>query len=75
MIQFQLVKQEVSKLEKKIILPTLFIWGPREIRKRYVDAVASVQRFGRLDILLTIKCNPMWPEIQESLLPNEIAQN
>ena len=45
------------------------------MRRRYMDAIALVQRFGRLDIFLTITCNSFWPEIKENLLASDEAQN
>ncbi|KAL7103884.1 hypothetical protein ACP275_08G208300 [Erythranthe tilingii] len=42
-----------------------------DMRKRYVNAMALVQRFGKPDLFLTMTCNPAWKEIQENLLPTE----
>lgn len=33
-----------------MILPTSFVGGPRNMRKRSMDAIALVQRFGKPDI-------------------------
>ena len=46
-----------SKVGCKIILPTSFIGRPRDMRKRYMDAMTLAQRFGKLDIFLTMTCN------------------
>jgi hypothetical protein len=43
---------------KRTVLATSFIGGPRDMRRRYMDAMALVQKFGKLDIFLTMKCNP-----------------
>ncbi|KAK9165479.1 hypothetical protein Scep_000670 [Stephania cephalantha] len=64
-----------SNIGRRIVLPTSFIGGPRDMRKRYMDAMALVQRFGKPDIFLTITCNPYWPEIQQELRFNDDAQN
>ena len=45
------------------------------MRRRYLDAMALVQCFGKPDLFITITCNPNWPEIKEHLLPNEEAHN
>lgn len=45
------------------------------MRRRYLDAIALVQHFGKPDLFLTMTCNPMWPEIKEHLLPIDEAQN
>ena len=42
-----------SKVGRRIILPASFIGGPRDMRKRYMDAMALVQCFGKPDIFLT----------------------
>ncbi|XP_028055550.1 uncharacterized protein LOC114259710 [Camellia sinensis] len=64
-----------SKIGRRVILPPSFIGSPRDFRRRYVDAMALVQRFGKPDIFLTMTCNPAWPEIKTELGPNEEAQN
>lgn len=45
------------------------------MRRRYLDAMALVQRFGKPDIFLTLTCNPRWPEILQELNPGEEAHN
>ena len=39
-----------SRVGRRIILPASFIGGPRDMQKRYMDAMALVQRFGKPDI-------------------------
>ncbi|KAL5543450.1 hypothetical protein UlMin_007234 [Ulmus minor] len=67
--------QGIIDIGKRIILPTTFIGSPRDMRKRYMDAMALVQVFGKPDIFLTITCNPNWSEIKEELEPYEEPQN
>ncbi|XP_075515341.1 uncharacterized protein LOC142549981 [Primulina tabacum] len=64
-----------SDIGKRVILPTSFIGGPRDMRKRYMDAIALVQRFGKPDIFLTITSNPNWPEIKALCLPSDEIHN
>lgn len=64
-----------SKVGKRIILPGSFIGGPRDMRKRYLDAMTLVERYGKSNIFLTMTCNPAWPEITRELQPHELAQN
>ena len=59
----------------RIILPPLFIGGCRDMKKRYLNAMALAQRYGKSDIFLTITCNPNWIEIKEELAEGEIAQD
>ena len=56
-------------------MPASFIGGPRDIRKRYTDAMALVQRFGKPDLFVTITYNPNWPEIKEELGANDLVQD
>lgn len=44
------VEWQSSEIGKRIILPASFIVSPRDIRKRYMYAMALVQKFGKLDI-------------------------
>ena len=64
-----------SRVGRRIILPASFIGGPRDMRHRYLDAVALVQRFGKPDILLTVTCNPRWPKILQELNLGKEAHN
>lgn len=63
------------KIGKKFVLPQSFTCGPRDMLRRYLDAMALVQRYGKPDIFLTITCNPNWPEIKQELKHNDEVQN
>ncbi|XP_071930166.1 uncharacterized protein [Coffea arabica] len=64
-----------ANVGKRIILPASFIGGPRDMHRRYMDAMELVQRYGKPDIFLTITCNPSWPEIKQHLGENDETQN
>ncbi|XP_073130774.1 uncharacterized protein [Henckelia pumila] len=64
-----------SDIGKRTILPASFIGGPRDMRKRYMDAITLVQRYGKPDIFLTMTSNPNWPEIKALCLPSDEVQN
>ncbi|KAG2690570.1 hypothetical protein I3760_09G193200 [Carya illinoinensis] len=64
-----------SRIGKRIILPSSFIGGPRDMKKRYMEAMTLVQRYGKPDIFLTMTCNPNWKEISNELQPHEETQN
>ena len=64
-----------SKVGRRIVLPASFIGGPRDMRRRYIDAMALVQHFGKPDIFFTMTCNPSWFEIKEESKSYEEAQN
>lgn len=60
---------------KRIVLPSKFIGGPRDMRRRYLDAMALVQRFGKPDLFITMTCNPQWEEITRELEPGQSPQD
>lgn len=64
-----------TKVGKKIILPGTFIGGPRDMRKKYLDAMTLVERYGKPDLFLTMTCNPKWCEITKELKKHEESQN
>ncbi|KAG7955672.1 hypothetical protein I3843_11G084800 [Carya illinoinensis] len=66
---------DASNVGKRIILPLSFIGGPRDMRKRYMEAMTLVQRYGKPDIFLTMTCNPNWQEISNELRLHEESQN
>jgi hypothetical protein len=39
------------------------------MRGWYMDVMALVQKYGKLDIILTMMCNPNWDEIKNELYP------
>uniref|UniRef100_A0A453A415 Helitron helicase-like domain-containing protein n=1 Tax=Aegilops tauschii subsp. strangulata TaxID=200361 RepID=A0A453A415_AEGTS len=60
---------------KRTVLATSFIGGPRDMRRRYMDAMALVRRYGKPDIFLTMTCNPNWDEIRQELYPGQTPQD
>ena len=52
-----------------------FIGGPRNMRRKYIDAMALVQKFGKLYLFLTLTCNPNWPEIKKHMMSHEETHN
>ena len=61
-----------ARVGKRVILPASFIGGPRDMKRRYVDAMALVQHFGKPDLFITMTCNPSWPEMKQNMLePDE----
>jgi hypothetical protein len=64
-----------DKVGKRTVLSTSFIGGPRDMRRRYMDAMALVWKFGKPDIFLIVTCNPNWDEIRRELLPGQTPQD
>ncbi|XP_074313505.1 uncharacterized protein LOC141648681 [Silene latifolia] len=63
------------KVGKRVILPPTFLGGPRDMKKRYLNSMALVHRFGKPDLFITMTCNAGWPEIKDQLAPGEEAHN
>ncbi|GER39179.1 DNA helicase homolog [Striga asiatica] len=64
-----------SEVGKRIVLPSSFIGGPRDMRRRYLDALALVQKFGKPDLFITMTCNPEWQEIKDKLFEGQLPQD
>ncbi|CAH1413426.1 unnamed protein product [Lactuca virosa] len=72
---FNAGEAQPSTVGQRVVLPASFIGGPRDMRRRFLDAMALVQDDGRPDIFLTMTCNPKWKEIDDELLPGQSAQD
>nr|XP_051194446.1 uncharacterized protein LOC127307725 isoform X1 [Lolium perenne] len=60
---------------KITVLPAQFIGGKRDFKRRFMDAMALVQKYGKPDIFLTMTCNPNWEEITRELEPGQTPQD
>ena len=56
---------------KRVVLPSSFSGGPRDMNQRYHDGMAAVQKKGKPSLFVTMTCNPYWPEITSQLGPGE----
>lgn len=45
------------------------------MRRRYMDAMALVRRYGKPDMFLTMMYNPKWDEIKNELYPGQTPQD
>ncbi|KAK9706454.1 hypothetical protein RND81_07G125800 [Saponaria officinalis] len=68
-------EQCAANVGRRVILPATYIGGPRDMKRRYLNAMALVQCYGKPDFFITITCNAQWPEIQNELACGEEAQN
>ena len=59
---------------RRIVLPTSFIGGPRDMKAKFHDAMALVQAIGIPTLFITVTFNPDCPEMKENLLPGQSAQ-
>jgi hypothetical protein len=58
-----------------VILPGSHIGSPRDMYRRYQDAMAVIRKFGKPDLFITMTCNPKWEEILDALLPGQTAND
>ncbi|QQP37176.1 ATP-dependent DNA helicase [Caligus rogercresseyi] len=56
---------------KMIILPPTITGSPRWYKEAFHDSMAVVRQKGCPDLFITFTCNPEWPEVKESLYPDE----
>ena len=68
-------EDRAAAVGKRTILSTSFIGGPRDMRRRHMDAMALVWKFGKPDIFLTMTCNSNWDEIKDELYPSQTSQD
>ena len=45
------------------------------MKRRYMDAMTLVQKYGKPNFFLTVTCNPHWEEIIRELEPGQTAQD
>ena len=62
-----------NNIGRRIVLPSSFTGGPRQMYQLYQDAMAIVSHFGKPDLFITFTCNPKWPEIAKELLLNQTS--
>ncbi|XP_021716916.1 uncharacterized protein LOC110684794 [Chenopodium quinoa] len=64
-----------SNVGQRVILPPTFIGGPRDMKKRYLNAMTLVKRYEKPDLFITITCNANWQEIKSELALGELPQD
>lgn len=60
-------------LGQRVVLPSSYTGGPRYMYQCYQDGLALARYFKKVDIFMTVTCNPKWPEIERELLPGQRA--
>ena len=58
----------LGALGRQVILPASHTGSPRDLRERYLNALAMVQVFDKPDLFVTFTCNPRRPEIRGALM-------
>jgi hypothetical protein len=60
-------------LGQRVVLPSSYTGGPRYMYQCYQDGLALARYFKKIDIFMTVTCNPKWPEIEREVLPGQTA--
>jgi hypothetical protein len=66
---------DLANVGTRIVLPSSFSGGPRQMWQLYHDAMAIVRYCGKPDLFITMTANPNWDEITSALLPGQTAQD
>ena len=69
------MQADVDKLGRSVILPATHIGSPRDMHAQFQDAMATVRRYGKPHLFITMTCNPTWKEIQENLEEGQKAED
>src|SRR5579859_871153 len=66
---------DLENVGTRIVLPSSFTGGPRQMWQLYHDAMGIVRYCGKPDLFITMTANPKWDEITNALLPGQTAQD
>ncbi|KAK4400697.1 hypothetical protein Sango_1175800 [Sesamum angolense] len=58
---------DASVVGRKIVLPSSFTGGPRNMMQHYQDVTAICRTIGTPNFFITFTCNPNWPKISQEL--------
>ncbi|MGN6629793.1 MAG: AAA family ATPase, partial [Candidatus Nitrosocosmicus sp.] len=66
-----LAAKKSAEIKKKIILPSTFTGGPRNMHEHFMNAMSIVSETGKPDLFITFTCNPKDPDILKCLKENQ----
>jgi Helitron helicase-like domain at N-terminus len=66
---------DLNQLGQRVILPSSYLGGPRDMHQRYLDGMAIARHFKKIDLFLTMTANPNWPEIKQELLSGQTVSD
>ena len=69
------ISQTSSTEKPGQLLPVSFHGPPAKRKHDTEDALAVVNRKGKPHLMITMTCNPLWPEIVQNLLPGQQASD
>ncbi|KAL0383214.1 UNVERIFIED_CONTAM: hypothetical protein Scaly_0608700 [Sesamum calycinum] len=59
---------DAGAIGRRIVLPSSFTGGPRNMMQHYQDSIAICRVIGPPDFFITFTCNPNWPRELLNLL-------
>ncbi|PPR07149.1 hypothetical protein CVT24_010778 [Panaeolus cyanescens] len=62
---------DLNELGQRVILPSSYTGGPRQMHERFQDSLAIARHLKKVDLFITMTCNPRWKEIQDELKEHE----
>ncbi|XP_025607907.1 uncharacterized protein [Arachis hypogaea] len=74
-VKMETGENNAENVGRRTILPSSFVGSRRDMTQWYEDGMAIVLKEGKLDIFLTMTCNPSWSEIASELSPTQTPQD
>jgi hypothetical protein len=65
----------IANMGRRVILPSSFMEGPRNMHQLYQDAMGIFRARGQLHYLRTVTNNVQWPKIQREVLLDQTWSN
>ncbi|XP_054091759.1 uncharacterized protein LOC128923523 [Zeugodacus cucurbitae] len=65
----------VNDIGRLTILPSSYVGSPRHMHEYTQDAMTYVRNYGRLDLFITITCNPKWVDVSDCLLDGQVPKD
>ena len=64
---------DLNDVGQRLILPSSYTGGPRYMKQCLQDSLALARYYRKIDLFITVTCNPSWPEITRELFPGQTA--
>ena len=64
---------DLHDVGQRFVLPSSYTGGPRYMKQCLQDALALARYHKKIDLFITVTCNPNWPEITRELLAGRTA--
>ena len=61
----------IQEIGKMVVLPSIFIDGPRYLHERTQDALTYVRHYGRPNLFITVTWSSKWADISDNLIDDQ----